>query len=946
MFYMGDNIRRALAEAAERAKETDGGVVNPFKDIITQKPPRTVPYWQPGTLYQPGSLVQANNYGDVAQTALTNAGFESGDTGWTKTAAFTIGAGTAYEGSNRALFTGQPAGKFVFAMDNTGSKIQATDDLATIEEDAFSGSERLIASSGPLAVSVAGGLSASSAHYTTDGSTWIAATTVPWSGAGTMERLFYESENALFYALFQSADTRYWTTPDGVTWTERAFPASLDCHYIFGRNGNTYAVMVNGTQYDLYVSASGTGSWSLVTSNIGVPVNGRFVDNGTTIVGIGYNGGTLEVWESNAAGTTWTQNTTGTTNLTAAVSVNSSFDLAYGDGTYVWNRRGSNGASTTDYVAYSTDLTTWTAANSFQSLDMKYSTVLSKFVSFTFTDTFVYSTDGITWSETATIAALGIKEGGEMSGEADVTATVVRHTCTNNDRATTFSGQVVSATAKVVTGADGYAQLGISFYNGGGTLLKTVYGDVLVGASTNWREIDVAAVAPLDAATCSVVCSAYGSDDVLYDDVQWDHYTRDEFSGLIFEATQAAAGYSDESEPTWPTVAGNTVVDHEVTWTARAANYVVWEAKPILLSGASEPTWPTEEGATVEDNTIVWTADSGRVKDENCPNTKQVAIVSSKVFCADDDIVAYSATVNPLDWSSPDDAGFIPFGLNTYGSEPVSALGIYRSNLVVWNSKAFQMWQVDEDPQNFALLDAIPVGNRFYKSASPVSNDLVWLTDEGVRNMGIAGATNNLQAGFFGKQIDPLVQAQIAAIADEDDILSLYYPGQGQYWIIFGDEAFVLTMNGGKSDMSWSRYTFPHAIDDYTVKDGELYLRSGDKVWLFDDSVTTDDTGGDNDAIEGRVWWHYLDFGALGITKSLIGFDVVASGTFNVAIGYDQSNTATATTDYSLTGDTLPNGVIPLPVTAPSFQFRLTWPSGAWEWYGSALYLQNWRTTS
>lgn len=517
---------------------------------------------------------------------------------------------------------------------------------------------------------------------------------------------------------------------------------------------------------------------------------------------------------------------------------------------------------------------------------------------------------------------------------------------TNNDRAATFPGQIVTATVKVQTNASGTAQIGISWYNSGGTLIKTDYGSSsLTGTSSNWREIEVSAIAPLDAVTCSVTLYGTGSGTILYDLVEWDHFTQEAFSGLIFEAT-TGDGHTDESEPTWPTVAGNTVVDNQVTWTARAANYVEWEAKPILLSGSSEPTWPTEEGATVIDNTILWTADSGRVKDVNCPNTKYVTIGASKIFCGDEDIIAFSATVNPLDWSSANDAGFIPFGLNAYGSEDVSALGIYRSNLVAWNAKAFQMWQIDEDPQNFAILDSIPVGNRFYRSASPVSNDLVWLTDEGIRNMGIAGASTNLQAGFFGKQIDPLIQAEIAAIADEDDILSFYYPAAGQYWLVFEETAYVLTMNGGKQDMSWSRYVFPHAIDAATLKDGDLYLRSGEKIWLFDDSVETDDTGGDNDAIEGRVWWHYLDFGALGITKSMVGFDVVASGTFNVAIGYDQSNTATATTDYELTGDTLPNGIIPLPVTAPSFQFRLTWTSGAWEWQASALYLQDWRITS
>jgi hypothetical protein len=254
---------------------------------------------------------------------------------------------------------------------------------------------------------------------------------------------------------------------------------------------------------------------------------------------------------------------------------------------------------------------------------------------------------------------------------------------------------------------------------------------------------------------------------------------------------------------------------------------------------------------------------------------------------------------------------------------------------------------VDEDPANFAILDAIPVGNPYYKSASPVMSDLVFCTDEGIRSMGIAGGSTNLQAGFFGKQIDPLVKAAIAGIGDLDDIDSLYYPGAGQYWLIFGTEAFVLTMNGGKQDMSWSRYVFPSAIDGWTIKDAALYLRSGDKVWKFDEATLRDDEGGTNVQFEGHLHWPYLDFGALGITKHLIGVDVVADGTFELSIGWDQKDDNDFTTPYSITGDTLTGDIIPLPVSAPSFKLRLEFQGNeAWEWSAASLWLDDFRSTA
>src|SRR5690606_3282256 len=113
--------------------------------------------------------------------------------------------------------------------------------------------------------------------------------------------------------------------------------------------------------------------------------------------------------------------------------------------------------------------------------------------------------------------------------------------------------------------------------------------------------------------------------------------------------------------------------------------------------------------------------------------TCALPIAASKVFCADDDIVRYSATVNPLDWSSSDDAGYLPTGLQNYGANPVEAMGLYRGNLVVFNAEAFQLWQVDEDPASMALLDALPMGSTQHHAMAPVSNDLFFLASQGVR---------------------------------------------------------------------------------------------------------------------------------------------------------------------------------------------------------------------
>jgi hypothetical protein len=377
-----------------------------------------------------------------------------------------------------------------------------------------------------------------------------------------------------------------------------------------------------------------------------------------------------------------------------------------------------------------------------------------------------------------------------------------------------------------------------------------------------------------------------------------------------------------------------------------------------MKSGDTEPTWPTDIGAAVADGNMSWVCADRRITDPKCPQSKYVAISSSKIFVGDKDIVAFCATTNPLDWSSPNDAGFLPFGLQNFGSEPVQGLNLYRSNLIAFNGLGYQMWQTDEDPTNMAILDASPVGCNFSKSIMPVNDDLVFKALVGMRNIGIAGGSANLQAGQFGKAVDPLVKTFQLQLTGDQEPRGLFYPGSGQYWCIFargatsGCDAIVLTINGGKAATSWSRYSFPYEITDWTVEDGVLVLRatdaglSDDLIWQYDEgdvanpATLVDDSGGNDIDIDNLMWWQYLDLGAISLDNSLEGFDIACNGEVTVSFGYNQTDISQVTSSYTISGDTMDQqGMVPFPVTAVSIQPRLSFtPGQQWEWQALVLH--------
>lgn len=545
-------------------------------------------------------------------------------------------------------------------------------------------------------------------------------------------------------------------------------------------------------------------------------------------------------------------------------------------------------------------------------------------------------------------------------------------TLTMNTFGAVTPGQSVTASCytKVnASGTDLTFNLKLRWYTSADVFISETIGPNIQGSS-GWVKTSVTGSAPATAARCRV--QAYAANGTTarsaqVDLIVWNLETASAVSNFLFEAVQAAPGASGAVEPTWPVIAGNTVVDNQVTWKAIGTSIITWQAIPLMMTGSVEPIWPSLVGNTVVDTSsftttdahvnptsMSWIAISRQISDPKCPNSKAVALAATHVFAADNDIAPFSAAVNPTDWTTASNAGFLPTGLNNYGDNPVAVLALYRSNLMVFNSGGYQMWQVDPDPQNMAFLDAQPVGSIYTRAAQSVANDLMFLAEVGVRNISTVGATANMQIGSTGQQIDPLVVGQLQAGTYSP--ISLYYPGRGQYWLIFGPQAFVLTINGEKGTRSWSRYVFPDSITDWTLLNGSLYLRTaGNLVWRLDATALQDDVGGTPVNFNSAIQWPYLDYGTIGVGKMLIGVDLTGTGVVTIQVGFREDDTTTFSDDpgfatslnvtapYTINlADTVPGTPIPIPLDSPSYSLILKFgPNQAWTWQASSLYVQD-----
>lgn len=757
-------------------------------------------------------------------------------------------------------------------------------------------------------------------------------------------------------------------------------------------------------------------------------------------------------------------------------------------------------------------------------------------------------------------------------------------------------GQSVTASAYVNpnnNGANLTVWIQLNWYNAGDGFISATGNQQNEQEGFGYRKASVTGIAPAGAAHCRVAIGAGSGTNSrnagFADLVTWNLATPAPVTNFLFEAVQPSAASSAATEPTWPTTLGATVLDGGVTWKAIGTSIITWQAIPLMQSGFTAPIFPTTIGNTVGDFStysnqngyittlcsLSWLCVDRHVADPNCPNTNAVTIGASHVFAGSNDIVDYSAAVNPIDWTSTNNAGYLPTGLNNYGDNPVAVLALYRGNLIAFNASGYQMWQIDPDPQEMALLDAQPIGSIYPQAAQSVANDLLFLTEVGVRNLGTIGATANMAIGNTGQPVDPLVTAQATAnvvggdpflssvgilllmngsssdtslndlpltaignptftisnpppfqtssqlcggsnnyfstplvangpldlstgdftiegwifntsadgeegiflgtlggfqielivntsthqffgtvsgttvqsaggsvvfgtwtafalvvksntgqwyingvasgasqpiarhaltdtswnfgavgnvapfsgqIADiritkgvarytatyspvpyqtvpvPYNPLSIYYPGRGQYWLIFGPQVFVLTINGN-SLKTWSRYIFPQNITDATLNGGFLYLRTANNlVWQLNvsaigiDDSNTITTAATPTPFNGVMQWPYLDLSSLGLNKMLVGLDIVGTGNCLLQVAFNQNDTSTfndSATFTSSTGvtapyfvsidDTVPGEPLAFPINAPSYSPVLTFTgsttsANAWSWQAMNIY--------
>ena len=312
------------------------------------------------------------------------------------------------------------------------------------------------------------------------------------------------------------------------------------------------------------------------------------------------------------------------------------------------------------------------------------------------------------------------------------------------------------------------------------------------------------------------------------------------------------------------------------------------------------------------------TASITMITDANCPQTKQVIKAAEKIWAigATKDTVRFTKSSDPKDWTTASDAGFIATGLRATGSADGLSLGKFLEFLTVGFSDAVQLWNISAIYSAISYhkpVDGLPCS--FQQSIKQFGGDQVFLSTSGFRSIQQQAYTNNLNEIDIGSPVDDLVKPYI-----NDAIIPLasLFLKKGQYWCLIDmgqNIVFVFTLSRSVKVAAWSIYLFQMTFDAMVSHNGKLYARSGDDVYVVDE---TDTVFSDNGATyEMRAEFPFLNFQTPGITKYISSMDVVVDGTVDVQFRYDPNDLTKITDPITVTGDGRSKQSVPVEITVP-----------------------------
>ncbi len=303
---------------------------------------------------------------------------------------------------------------------------------------------------------------------------------------------------------------------------------------------------------------------------------------------------------------------------------------------------------------------------------------------------------------------------------------------------------------------------------------------------------------------------------------------------------------------------------------------------------------------------------------------------------------AFSDNENPLQFEEQGPgAGFILYLSQYGGQDNVVGFGQLQGRLAVFANQTIQLWTVDADPANFALIQTIDnAGTPAPLSIQSLGDyDVVYLDVTGFRSLRAKEVTLNAYVDDgLGSPVDDFVQAVGQAGIDMSGACGTVDPQTKNYWCYLQGTIYVLARSLGAKLQAWSTYV---PTDDGGVRfTPQKFVVYKKQVFCRGVEQGMYSYGGLNaaqfDATTATIVTPFLDDKKADIMKQTTGMQAVLQGQWTIQwstdprSGIDPAGYHTAWTNSppllpaELTDSTYDYGIVPVIMQGTHFSVMLT----------------------
>jgi hypothetical protein len=280
--------------------------------------------------------------------------------------------------------------------------------------------------------------------------------------------------------------------------------------------------------------------------------------------------------------------------------------------------------------------------------------------------------------------------------------------------------------------------------------------------------------------------------------------------------------------------------------------------------------------------------------------------------------VWFSSTLNgPLNWTEPDDAGFLPTSTHVAGQQEIQGLGMFQGQLVVMFSTSMQVWAIATDPAENRLIDSVGGAGCVYpRSVVNVMGDLYYLNNGAFRSLTAIITTGQKKEGDIGAAI----AADTRLLGSDIQPVSVWSPFRQQFMCFTGSKGYVYTASPESQVFAWTTYSLPIEVSEVVELSSVLYLRrrktvpqNVSELWKFDASYSGEQ------GFSWRARFPFLDLECGHWLKEVKTFELHQEGSCSIDIYHSPSDQSDYSAIGTVNGSTTERGRVPMFVICETF---------------------------